>query len=377
LKLKFFVSHKFAREGRTVSLLELRSLVERVVKRASMGRGDFECEIYYEDAEYGEPLPIGIRSRIQACHVFCCDLSAYSPNVLYELGFAHALNKRLIVFLENVGEARIPTDITDLSVARYASKEDFELRLQDRVSQLVTEFVDLDHASLVEPELRCEWFVGQTSDIAIICSPEPEKSRFADPASIAYIFVDNLEDRDALIEVSMYLSRAFPEAGIQRHVSDGIAHDVLASNLVLLGGQKMNTVTRDFLRILSVDLKYDHSGMVLTLPSGGSVTMPVRREEDGLIVQDAGYFGLFANPFRKGRRVAICVGSHTFGTLGAAKVMDDSFQGLKNADLVRRLAADQGVSAWDSVQTLFSVNVMLNRKVPTPVLEETRIWFGE
>ncbi|MFF5182133.1 hypothetical protein ACFY2Q_29350 [Micromonospora sp. NPDC000316] len=375
MKLRFFVSHKFVRDGQMVSLLELRSLIERVVKRASQGRGDFDCEIYYEDSDYGEPLPISIRSRIQACHIFCCDLSAYSPNVLYELGFAHALKKKLLVLLEDTKESRIPADIADLSVARYSSKEGFEICLQDRVSSLVNEFVDLNRAAMVEPDFRCEWFTVPT-DISIICSPEPEKSRFADPTSNAYIFVDNMEDRDALIEVSMYLSRAFPDVGIQRHISDAIAHDILDSNLVLLGGQKNNVVTRDFLRILSIDLKYDLDGMTLTLPTRGSVTIGVKHSDDGLVVEDAGYFGLFANPFRKGKRVAICVGSHTFGTLAATKALGDSFQGLKNTELVRGLAAAKGFSMRDSIQALFPVTVMMNRKVVTPILDPTKIWFG-
>ncbi|MER2517216.1 MAG: hypothetical protein ABTR92_12610 [Candidatus Accumulibacter phosphatis] len=332
--------------------------------------------MYYEDSNYGDPLPIAIRSRIKGCHVFCCDLTGHSPNVFYELGFAHALKKKLVVVMEDKKGSKIPSDVVDLTVALYSDRASLEQRLQKRITELVKEFVDLDQVSLIEPFDRCMWFGERPSDISIICSPEPEKSRFADPSSNAFIFVDNLEDRDALLEVSMYLSRAFPRAGIQRHDADGLAHDFLASNLVLLGGQKNNSVTRDFLTLLSVDLTYDYEGMTLTLPSGDPIHVAVERNSAGYIVRDAGYFGLFPNPFRIGRRVAICIGSHTFGTHGAAKVMDDSFQGIKNSETVRALAAARGASSSDSVQLLFSVAIMLNRKVPTPHVDPDKIWIA-
>jgi len=376
MRLSFFVSHQFVRGSHALTLVELRSLIDQVVKRATSGRLRYECDVYYEDSNYGDPLPTAIRSRIQGCHVFCCDLTGHSSNVLYELGFAHALRKKLVVIMEDKEGLKIPSDVVDLSVALYSDKDSLEQRLQRRISELVKEFIDLNQVSLIEPVERCMWFGEHPSDISIICSPEPEKSRFADPTSNAFIFVDNLEDRDALLEVSMYLSRAFPMAGIQRHSADGLAHDFLASNLVLLGGQKSNSVTRDFLQLLSVDLSYDYDGMTLSLPTAGPAHLAVERNSANFIVRDVGYFGLFPNPFRIGKRVAICIGSHTFGTLGAAKVLDDSFQGIKNSNTVRGLVAERGASSSDSVQMLFSVPVMLNRKVSTPMLDQEKIWVG-
>lgn len=376
MKARVFVSHKFLRDGQLLSLVELRAIAERAIKRAASGIENLEVEVYYEDAAFGDPLPVAIRNKIQSCHIFLCDLSVHSPNVMYELGFAHALRKRLILLCEDSKDSSIPADMRDLSVGYYSSRDGFEARLQERFVSVVNELVEVDRATLLDIDFRCSWFVGAPSDIAIICSPEPEKTRFADPKSNAFIFVDNLEDRDALLEVSMFLSRSFPDVAIHRHASDGIAHDILASDIVLLGGPRKNTVARDMLDLLGIGLTYSRESMTLTFPSG-AVTLPVQHDEDGLVVLDAGYFGLFTNPFRKGKRVALCIGSHTFGTLGAVKVLDDSTQGLKNQELVKRLAAKRGASTKGTIQMLFPVSVMLNRKVPTPRLDESRIWISD
>lgn len=66
MRLSFFISHQFVRGSHRLPLAELRSLIDEVVRRASSGRLQCECEVYYEDSNYGDPLPIAIRSRIQA-----------------------------------------------------------------------------------------------------------------------------------------------------------------------------------------------------------------------------------------------------------------------------------------------------------------------
>lgn len=63
---------------------------------------------------------------------------------------AHALKKKLIVTMEDKEGSRIPSDIVDLTVALYSDRNSLEERLQKRITELVKELIDLDHASLIE-----------------------------------------------------------------------------------------------------------------------------------------------------------------------------------------------------------------------------------
>lgn len=375
MKLRLFASHAFERDSLILSMTELRAVISEAVHVASSRCANVECDVYFEDAAYGDPLPRSIRSKIEACDLFICDISGLSPNVLYELGYAHALGKELVLLRDSSSSGRIPSDVSDLLVAKYVSQETVRFQLQDRLTALLLEINEADSFSGRMNSRKCAWFSGSPSHISVVCSSEPEKTRFADPKSNAYIFIDNLEDRDALVDVSMFLSRCFPNAGIQRQIADGLSQDALESNIVVLGGPKSNSVSGDMLALLNVPLIQNNKFLKLRNNGGIDQSIEVTRDDSGLIVSDAGYLGIFSNPLRPGTRVVLCIGSNIFGTLGAAKALDDSVQGQKNSQIFfERLNAKPG-GALQAAEMLFSVPVMKNRKVPTPVLESDKIWL--
>lgn len=377
MKLRIFASHSFNRDGLKLSLADFRSVLSETAQEFSSlhKKEGLQCEIYFEDAEYGAPLPHSIRTNIQNCDIFLCDLSGLRPNVVYELGYAHGLGRELVLLRDNVGPVEIPTDLQDLLVGTYSSKETLKQKLIGRLSSL---FSDMKNNGWPEPEAintDSIWFEESPSRITIVCSSEPEKTRFADPKSNAYIFIDNLEDRDALVDVSMFLSRSFPNAGIQRQTAEGLEQDALESDIVVLGGPRSNSLTRDLLGLLEVQLEQEPDFMRITLGSGETARIDVLRNKNDLIVRDAGYLGIFSNPLRSGTRVILCIGSNVFGTHGSAKALDDSPQGQKNSNLLREVIASSAGEIFHSAQMIFHVPVMLNRKVPTPVVERGNIWI--
>ncbi len=376
MKLRLFASHIFDRQDLKLSLPELRSVIAETVEEFSnqvVGE-DLEFEVYFEDAEFGAVLPTSIRSNILGCDIFCCDLSGLSPNVLYELGFAHGSGKQLVVLRDSVGPVKIPTDIQDLLVATYSTKETLKFQLLQRLSSVISSMRASGWRELAIRNASNLWFEASPSRISIVCSTETEATRFADPKSNAYVFIDNLEDRDALVDVSMFLSRSFPNAGIQRQIAEGLAQDALESDIVVLGGPRSNPVTRDLLELLGVELDQGNGNMSFSSPTGDTVNLEVIQNDEGLITKDVGYLGIFANPLRKGARIILCIGSNIFGTHGSAKALDDSPQGILNSITLREAIGLGTALSFKSAQMIFHVPVMQNRKVTTPVLEKERIW---
>jgi hypothetical protein len=58
------------------------------------------------------------------------DLSSLSPNVYYELGYAQALGKRVLVTAQ--GESKLPFDVSDLRTIFWKDQEDLRTKLKER-----------------------------------------------------------------------------------------------------------------------------------------------------------------------------------------------------------------------------------------------------
>lgn len=70
-----------------------------------------------------------IRDGIRNAVLFVADLTGYSPNVMYELGIAHALDKDSVLLIHNPdGEIppNLPFDIQAQRIHAYAIEESLE-----------------------------------------------------------------------------------------------------------------------------------------------------------------------------------------------------------------------------------------------------------
>jgi hypothetical protein len=366
-----FVSHSFKDKHHLVSLVEFRRAVTRALNEVetalTLESGEsVVIGAYFQDSRYGKPLPTEIRQRIDACDVFIVDLAGATPNAFYELGYAHASGRDLIVLEAPTTSRSIKADIADLLVGRYDSLDGLTQMVRTRAKDILSPRLHGPLRFEVDAGPRCFWFAQEIQEIHVICAPEPERTRFACVDDPDYLYVDNLDDRDALFELSMFLSRAYPHARILRHCSNSHSADVLECNVVVLGGPRNNPHTLDFARQLGARFRYPEGENAIVF-SGASEPRTLRSRSDasGRLAVDVGYFGLFANPFNPHNRVVMCHGSHTFGTLAATLLFGDSNRARQNMALL----PGQLRRRPSRIECAFEVEIPASRRIVVPVLE--------
>lgn len=72
---------------------------------------------------------------LQSCSVVIADISGSNPNVFYELGFAHAIGKPVVLIVENIDE--VPFDVGSIRIIPYGDRPSTWKRLSERVVQFV------------------------------------------------------------------------------------------------------------------------------------------------------------------------------------------------------------------------------------------------
>jgi hypothetical protein len=375
--LNLFVSHSFHDEHHPIGVTAFRQCIGDAVTAATASSGgttddDFTITAYFDDARSGMLLPAQVRSELLAADIVLVDTTGLSPNVFYELGFSHALRRKLILVQCKDITPEIPTDIKDILVGRYRELDELRSHVETRLRQILHEIAGELRRGTFEAPDRCFWFGQSPTDLHIVCAPEPEMSRFADPSAENYLFVDSLEDRDALMEVAMFLSRSHPNARVLRHSSGSVTPDVLESSLVVLGGPFNNLVTRDLMQALNIPLTYDiNDYKVVFEPAHERHELELIRDRsrNGLITKDVGYFGRFINPFNARHHVVLCQGFHTFGTLGAAMILADGSQAMANRRwFLSQLSADD-LRNSERLQLFFHVDVLASRRIVVPRAE--------
>jgi nucleoside 2-deoxyribosyltransferase len=78
-----------------------------------------------------------IKNEIQDCDLVLCDLTYNNPNVFFELGIAHSLNKRIIHITQE--PANIPFDVKTTRTIPYTDTKTGLLDLRDDLSKFVNE----------------------------------------------------------------------------------------------------------------------------------------------------------------------------------------------------------------------------------------------
>lgn len=377
LILRLFVSHSFNDHDHILDVQAFRSAVEQTCKEVgenlrSKSFSKIELLPYFEDVGLGKALPNQIRSEIIKSSLFMIDIAGATPNTFYELGFAHSRNKGLIL-LEAVRQGQapkpIPADISDLLIGRYSSDDELKEKLLVRLLDVCSDLITAHQRTLVEGEDRCFWFQGAPPEIHVVCAPEPERTRFASSANPDYLYVDNLEDRDALFEVSNFLSRSYPNAKVFRHSSDALSADVFSSNVVVLGGPHNNSATRDLMKAVGASFEYADDENALSLKiEARLVTLRSMSDARNILENDVGYFGWFLNPFNRNNRVVMCHGCHTFGTLGASLAFSDNNLAIENVSLLKDIVAGD-LQRINRFECIFHVPILENRRVITPKID--------
>lgn len=378
LTIGVFISHSFHDYDHVSSVDEfresIRSCCDEIRTEYPRTTNQPVFDLYFEDIGFGKPLAKGIRDEIARRDILLVDISNKSANVFYELGFAHALGKELII-VQNQSDTRssIPTDINDLLIASYTSGQDLISKIRPRLSSYVRKQVNEARISTEQRWQRCFWFDRSVRDIHVVCGPEPEKTRFAQLESEDYLFIDNLDDRDALFDVSMFLSRAYPDAKLYRHSAGSLPNDVMSANLVLVGGPNTNHLAKELMEQLGVNCRYAEGSRAIEFESGdGLKTVHSLSDATGVLTIDAGYFGRFLNPYDRHNNVVLCQGCHTFGTLAASRILADSNQARDNIKLLRKIAK-RDPSEVERIECVFEIKILKNRALAPPVLDKALV----
>lgn len=120
---KLFVVMPFAPEFGDVFILGIRDVAERlsvIVERA-------------DDIEHNENILETIQAGIRQCDAVVADASTANPNVFYEIGYAHGIDKPTILICRK-GE-KIPFDIQAKNLIFYSSIVELRERLRKRLCE--------------------------------------------------------------------------------------------------------------------------------------------------------------------------------------------------------------------------------------------------
>jgi len=101
------------------------------IKRAAILNG-LEA-IRVDEIEHSGRITEVVLAKLKTSRFLVCDISAERPNVYYELGYAHAL-KKPVILAAKVG-TKIHFDVADYNVIIYKSFADLEARIASRIGE--------------------------------------------------------------------------------------------------------------------------------------------------------------------------------------------------------------------------------------------------
>ena len=94
------------------------------VKQHIETRHDFECHRVDDVPHFTQAIIDQIQDEIRDADIIIADVSGGNPNVFYELGLAHALDKFVLLVTQDDYD-KLPFDIEGLRVLSYRNAENF------------------------------------------------------------------------------------------------------------------------------------------------------------------------------------------------------------------------------------------------------------
>ena len=374
-RLSIFLSFAFEPVGGAYDRAEILAVVERAAEIATYSLNRTHPHLRLSvDAEvltYGEYLNDELHSKLRSADMLVVDISDLNPNVYYELGFASALGKPRILI--GARAATLPSDIAGSFVLMYDSVGTIVGRLADRIRDCALEAMRITARGSVN--CRAAWGdLDKTGRSIVVLGPRTSsKTAFMDIASANYIFLDNLGDKDSIVELSLLMTRLFPTVPLVRYISDDFPRDAYDNNLIVVGGPGVagsqgNRIVSTLHRRLGIDVGYSNDGTKIVLPD--STEHSASFADDGRCTLDYGFYAKARNPFNPDCYVFMCHGIYTMGVLGAARVLSDHPAAEDNVSLVvNEVDASEGFWSVFPVQVLNGVPMitLLERKLLHPL----------
>lgn len=309
-------------------------------------------------ADFAVRGPREMITRVDNCHLAVVDVSNFDPDVMYALGLLNAKQVPTLLI-----EARTPSTpnvssppavvTDDPTLLHYTSYDDFHA---DFLRSLTTTVRRIAREPFVPfGDLASCWLSNSPGDIHIVTPLEDDKSVFANLDAPDYIYIDNLGDRDTLLEVYGFLRRYYPSSQVSTYSSDDFPRKLLERDLVVIGGPGVpdegiagNSVCRIMMK---------EAGCTLTYSTDGTVASFADREwrsedldEEGSR-SDFGYYSRFPNPLNRRFNVVLINGLHTLGVLGAFRGFSDHPRARANFEAVSQVVGlDAAFEAGFTVQ---------------------------
>lgn len=185
------------------------------------------------------------------------------------------------------------------------------------------------------------WFPASTKEITIVASPADEKLNDANMESRNYALMDNIGDRDAVLEIIQLLSKHYPYAHISLMETSKFLPSMICNNLVIIGGpggneyvtfdghtvnDEGNKICRWFSERFKTKISYTNDCETMVVENKRYTAT----YDGSLMKSDYGYFAAINNPTNSQSRVILIHGIHTLGVVGAAKAFSSDINAEGN-----------------------------------------------
>jgi hypothetical protein len=326
--INIFVSHPFVPKNSTYNLKQFRSNIKSLITKAGnivkKEHQDFEIKIVFDFNDFYESLPQQIETNIRNSHFAIVDITENKANIFYECGLLYGLNIPMLIIKgkKSLNKFPIPSDIKNRLVIDYKDGDELIRKCLENVADQFRRL--LHHDSLSNIYISKIWFPKDVPNIHIITSSEPTKRpEFSSPDSANYMFLENLGDKDSLLEIVTFLNRTYRNVNVALFAADNYSHN-LEGNLVLIGGPgettgDANHICKIMMEKMKLKIHYSNDCEKLIYKS----TQFKATKKGKQINLDYGYFARFPNPFNPATSVILVNGIHTFGVLGAAMAFSD------------------------------------------------------
>jgi nucleoside 2-deoxyribosyltransferase len=300
------------------------SFFERIKQIVSEETG-LECLRADDIPNPGDNLREKIHAAIDNAVFVMADVSEPRPNIYYEIGYAIARNKPLLILARD--QVELETDLVGIELVRYTDNRDgfrrFEADFRRQLAIHKDSNVSLQRSMIVPPEPVPSYIVLNPK------KPQPN-SRFKHHPRERRTYGDYL----GLVGVlngfaSVYGEQFAPELVSASHAADDLVE--WDANLFLIGATKTNRFTGMFLKLMQgagatawrfapcagENAEGDYQVQLIGESNSGSFATPCgeydlegERQDFGLIVRGP-------HPRHPRRTVTIMAGPHSLGT-GAA-----------------------------------------------------------
>ncbi|MGI9001006.1 MAG: hypothetical protein ACR2GH_05005 [Pseudonocardia sp.] len=321
MNIKLFVGLQFS--SRFFSRIAFQSYVDEAVSilnRELLDQGNrAKARVQYKltDIDSGGRLRDFLSAQIDESDVCVFELSDRNANVLFELGYAYARQKKIVYLVhEDIPLESLPSDLEGTFYRRYG---------QDNLGIIIADELRTKVLNLISEQISQASFfdLKDALSVNIVCPEIPLKFRikYAERFAKDYLYKAKFGDSDTLGEIQTHLVRTFPKIRIKEYVSTEIPRDIFSEPLICIGGPGWNSVTRNILDYFSVPIKYgDYSDAVQDF----FIRETLRNQEwrtifsNDKVIRDVGVLGRLPN-VQSRTDIYLIHGIQTLGVLGTAR----------------------------------------------------------